>query len=95
MNSIPALFACIEENAPRFQRLLEDFVAAESFTFETEAVSHAVSLLAEFGKSLGFSAHVKAFPNAGDGLVLENASGDLPPVCLRTPSTPPAPSRSF
>lgn len=95
MNSIPALFACIEENAPRFQRLLEDFVVAESFTFETEAVSHAVSLLAEFGKSLGFSAHVEAFPNAGDGLVLENASGDLPPVCFVAHTDTVHPSGSF
>ncbi|MFR5865868.1 MAG: hypothetical protein ACLUFV_12400 [Acutalibacteraceae bacterium] len=61
MNSIPALFAYIESQAPRFQTFLERLTAQESFSADREDVSRAADLTADFARSLGFAVEAHAF----------------------------------
>ena len=77
MNSIPALFACIEAHEPRFQDFLARLTAQESFSLDRESVSLAAELTAAFAKELGFSVEEHSFPRAGSGLVVSRETGSV------------------
>ena len=77
MNSIPALFACIEAQEPRFQDFLARLTAQESFSLDRESVSLAAELTAAFAKELGFSVEEHSFPRAGSGLVVSRETGSV------------------
>lgn len=95
MNSIPALFAFIETNAPRFQAFLERLTAQESFTFEPETVTCAADLTAAFAETLGFSIERHPFAHAGNGLVISQETGSLSPICFIAHLDTVHPSGSF
>lgn len=83
MNSIPALFAYIESQAPRFQTFLERLTAQESFSADREDVSRAADLTADFARSLGFAVEAHAFPRAGKALVVScREDAAQAPVCF-------------
>lgn len=77
MNSIPALFACIEAQEHRFQNFLARLTAQESFSLDRESVSLAAELTAAFAKELGFSVEEHPFPRAGSGLVVSRETGSV------------------
>lgn len=77
MNSIPALFACIEAQEHRFQDFLARLTAQESFSLDRESVSLAAELTAAFAKELGFSVEEHSFPRAGSGLVVSRETGSV------------------
>lgn len=77
MNSIPALFACIEAQEHRFQNFLARLTAQESFSLDRESVSLAAELTAAFAKELGFSVEEHSFPRAGSGLVVSRETGSV------------------